>query len=87
MASELFIIVLAISFAIAVVWLFRRFSVLVLNAVTGLAVLFIVDYFGLTEMLGGTEIPINLATILICTFGGIPGAVILIILSLLGIPF
>jgi inhibitor of the pro-sigma K processing machinery len=86
MASEIFIIVLAISFAVAVVWLFRKFSVLVLNAVTGLAVLFIVDYFQLTVMMGGSEITITPAAIIICALGGIPGAVILIILALLGIP-
>jgi hypothetical protein len=86
MASEIFILVLAVSFAIALIYLFKRFSILVLNAVTGLAVLFIVDYFGVTEMLGGSEITINTASILICLFGGIPGAVILIILALLGIP-
>jgi inhibitor of the pro-sigma K processing machinery len=85
MASELFIVLIAIALAVAVVFLFRKFSVLVLNAVCGLAILFIVDFFNLTEMLGGSDIPINLATILVCAFGGIPGAVILIILALLGI--
>ena len=86
MAFEVLIIVFAVVFAIAVIFLFKRFSVLVLNAVTGLAVLFIVDYFQVTEMLGGSEIAINTATLLICAFGGIPGAIIVIILALLGIP-
>ena len=85
MASGLFIALIAIAAAVAVVLVFRKFSLLVLNAVCGLAILFIVDVFNLTEMLGGTDIPINLATILICAFGGIPGAIILIILALLGI--
>jgi inhibitor of the pro-sigma K processing machinery len=86
MEADILIIILAVVFAVAVVFLFKRFSVLVLNAVTGLAVLFIVNYFQLTEMLGGSEIPINAASLLICAFGGIPGAVILIIFALLGIP-
>ncbi|HVN66698.1 MAG TPA: pro-sigmaK processing inhibitor BofA family protein [Methanomicrobiales archaeon] len=86
MAAEILIIILAIAFAVAVVFIFKRFSVLVLNAVTGLAILFIVNYFKLTVMLGGSEIPINVASLLICAFGGIPGAIILIILALLGIP-
>jgi hypothetical protein len=86
MAFEVLIICFAVVFAIAVIFLFKRFSVLVLNAVTGLAVLFIVDYFQVTEMLGGSEIAITPATILICAFGGIPGAVIVIVFALLGIP-
>jgi hypothetical protein len=86
MAADILIILLAVGFAVAVVLLFKKFSVLVLNAVTGLAVLFIVDYFQVTEMLGGSEIAINTATLLICAFGGIPGAIIVIILALLGIP-
>jgi hypothetical protein len=86
MAFELLIIAFAVIFAIAVIYLFKRFSVLVLNAVTGLAVLFIVDYFQVTEMLGGSDIVITPATILICAFGGIPGAVIIIVFALLGIP-
>jgi hypothetical protein len=86
MAFEVLIIVFAVVFAIAVIFLFKRFSVLVLNAVTGLAVLFIVDYFQVTEMLGGSAITIDPATILICAFGGIPGAVIIIVFALLGVP-
>ena len=86
MASGLFIVLIALPLAVAVVFLFRQFSVLVLNAAIGLAVLFIVDYFHLPGMLGGSDIAINAASILICAFGGIPGAIILIILALLGIP-
>lgn len=86
MAADILIIILAIAFAGAVVVLFKKFSALVVNAVTGLAVLFIVNYFGVTQMLGGSAIPVNAASLLICAFGGIPGAVILIILALLGIP-
>lgn len=86
MAVDILIIILAIAFAVAVVFHFKKFSALVINAVTGLAVLFIVNYFGVTQMLGGSAIPINIASILICAFGGIPGAIILIILALLGIP-
>jgi hypothetical protein len=86
MAFELLIIAFAVVFAIAVIFLFKRFSVLVLNAVTGLAVLFIVDYFHVTVMLGGSDIAITPATILICAFGGIPGAVIIIVFALLGVP-
>jgi len=85
MVSELLLIVFAIGVAVAVVWIFRRFAILLLNAVCGLALLFIVNYFDLMASLGGSEIPINTASILICLFGGIPGALVLIILSLLGV--
>ena len=86
MAADILIILLAVAFAVAVVFLFKKFSVLVLNAVTGLAVLFIMNYFQLPQMFGGSAITINLASLLICAFGGIPGAIILVILALLGVP-
>jgi bacteriorhodopsin len=86
MVSEILVIVLAIALAVAVVWLFKRFAILVLNAVTGLVTLFIVNQFQLMSYFGVANIGITPATILICAFGGIPGAIILIIFALVGQP-
>jgi len=86
LVSEILVIVLAIAVAVAIVWLFKRFAMLVLNAVTGLVTLFIVNQFHLLGYFGAADIGYTTATILVCAFGGIPGALVLVILSLLGMP-
>jgi hypothetical protein len=86
MVSEILVILLAIAVAIAVIWLFKRLALLVLNAVTGLATLFIVNQFHLMSYFGAADIGFTTASILICAFGGIPGALILVILALVGMP-
>jgi len=86
MVSEILVIVLAIAVAVAIIYLFKRFTILVLNAVTGLVTLFIVNQFHLMSYFGAADIGTTPATILICAFGGIPGALVLILLSLAGIP-
>ena len=86
MVSEILVIVLAVAVAVVLIWLFKRLALLVLNAVTGLATLYVVNQFNLLGYLGAASIGFTPASILICAFGGIPGALVLIILSLLGMP-
>ena len=86
MVSEILVIVLAIAVAVVLIWLFKRLALLVLNAVTGLATLFVVNQFNLLGYFGVANIGITPASILICAFGGIPGALILVILALVGMP-
>jgi len=86
MVSDILVIVLAIAVAVAVIWLFKRFAILVLNAITGIVTLLIVNQFHLLSSFGATDIAITPATVLICALGGIPGAIILVLLSLAGTP-
>ncbi|HUK93059.1 MAG TPA: pro-sigmaK processing inhibitor BofA family protein [Methanomicrobiales archaeon] len=86
MVSELLVIVLAIAVAVAIVWLFKRLAYIVLNAITGLVTLFLVNQFQLMSYLGAANIGITPATVLVCAFGGIPGAIVLVLLSLAGQP-
>jgi inhibitor of the pro-sigma K processing machinery len=86
MVSEILIVVLAIAVAVAVIWLFRRLAILVLNAITGVVTLLLVNQFHLMSSFGATDIAITPATVLICALGGIPGAIILVLLSLAGTP-
>jgi hypothetical protein len=86
MVSEILVIVLAIAVAVAIIYLFKRLALLVLNAITGLVTLFLVNQFHLLGYFGAADIGISPATIIVCTFGGIPGAIVLIILSLIGQP-
>jgi SigmaK-factor processing regulatory protein BofA len=51
---------------------------LVVNSILGIIVLALADFVGIA-------VPINLFTILVCALAGIPGALLVIILFLLGI--
>jgi inhibitor of the pro-sigma K processing machinery len=84
MVSEILVIVLAIAVAVAIIYLIRRLAILVLNAITGLVTLFLVNQFHLLGYFGAADIGISPATVIVCTFGGIPGAIVLILLALAG---
>ena len=84
MVSEILVIVLTIAVAVAIIYLFRRLAILVLNAITGLVTLFLVNQFHLLGYFGAADIGISPATVIVCTFGGIPGAIVLILLALAG---
>ena len=86
MVSELLIIALAIAVAVAIIWLFKRFAILALNAITGLVTLYLVNQFQLMSYFGVANIGITPATVIICAFGGIPGAIVLVLLALAGQP-
>ncbi|EJG07998.1 MAG: pro-sigmaK processing inhibitor BofA family protein [Methanofollis liminatans] len=66
-------------------YFFKQATTLIINAVVGLILLFLINYFQVTGMIGGTEIPINWATVLICALGGVIGVVLLVLLNLAGI--
>jgi hypothetical protein len=59
---------------------------LIINAIIGLLTLFLVNYFHLMQYAGKPDIGYDLITVLICALGGIFGAILVIILALLGIP-
>ena len=66
-------VVLVLLFGIILIW--RNFWVFIVNGVLGLAVLY------LSSMHLGIWVNINAMTFLICAIGGIPGAVLLIVLQ------
>ncbi len=86
MVSEILVIILAIAVAVAIIYFFKRLAILVVNAITGLVTLFMVNQFQLLSYFGAANIGISPATIIVCTFGGIPGAIVLILLALAGHP-
>jgi hypothetical protein len=55
----------------------RIIRYLVVNSIFGLIVLALAKFLGLA-------VPINLITVIICALAGIPGALLVIILTLLG---
>jgi hypothetical protein len=70
---------------IAVLHLFGRLWALVVNALLGLVTIWLVNYFDLLSSFGVGDISYTPAVVLVCIFGGIPGAVIIILLAIAGI--
>ena len=83
------VLLVTIMIVVAVVaiayYLVKKFSVLLINAVLGLLLLFILNFFNMMNWIGKPELGYSLATLLICAVGGLPGVVILVLLSILGI--
>jgi len=77
---EGFVAILLVIVVAALLYYFvRKGLVLVINSIVGLIVLFFISAAGIAS------VKIDLASILICAFGGLPGAVLLIILSIVGV--
>ena len=61
---------------------FKKIIPLLLNIVLGMVVLWLVNTFGGSV---GIYVPINIITILVVGLGGLPGVILLIVLSLTGV--
>jgi len=84
--SALLITIMIIVAVVAIAYyLVKKFSVLLINAVLGLILLFILNFFHMMNWIGKPDLGYSLATLLISAVGGLPGAVILVLLSILGI--
>jgi hypothetical protein len=74
------IIFLAVAFYVV-----KNIKNLVINAIIGLITLFIVNFFHLMQYAGRPDIGFDWITVIICALAGLPGAILLIILGLVGI--
>lgn len=81
-AILLLVIIVFLAMAFYVV---KNIKNLVVNAIIGLVTLFIVNFFHLMQYAGRPDIGFDWITVLICALAGFPGAVLLIILGLVGI--
>jgi hypothetical protein len=84
MIETLLLILVAIGVAVVLYYTLKKATVLIINAVVGLVTLFLLNFFNILSLAGAPDIEINLATVLICAFGGLPGAVLLVVLHLVG---
>jgi hypothetical protein len=78
------ILVIIIFLAIAL-FVIRNIAHLVINAIVGLITLFVVNFFHLMQYVGRPDIGYDWITVIICALAGLPGAILLIILSIMGI--
>ena len=83
MSVILITIMVIVSVVAITYYLVKKFSFLLINAVLGLLLLFLINFFHLMGWIGKPDLGYSLATVLICAIGGIPGVVILVLLSLL----
>jgi hypothetical protein len=79
------LIVVIIVFLAVAFFVVKSIVHLVINTILGLVILFIVNFFHLMQYAGKPDIGYDIITILICAIGGITGAIIVIVLALLGI--
>lgn len=68
LAVILIVAILAIAY-----YLIKKMAVLVVNAVLGLILLFILNFLQVMQWVGRPDIGYSLATLIICGVGGLPG--------------
>ena len=85
MSSVIVAILLVAAIVAVVYYLAKQFSVLIVNAIVGLVILVVLNFLHIMQWMGKPDLGYNLATVLICAVGGIPGVCILVLLDILGI--
>ena len=80
LAVILIVAILAIAY-----YLIKKMAVLVVNAVLGLILLFILNSLQVMQWVGRPDIGYSLATLIICGVGGLPGVLVLVLLNIFGI--
>jgi hypothetical protein len=78
-------IILAIVVVVILYYLLKNVIALVVNAIAGVIVLFLLNLFHFMTLFGSTDLPIDWITILVSAIGGLAGVVIVIILHLAGV--
>ena len=73
---------IAIVIAVALWYFLKNVTKLIINSVVGIVLLLAFNFF---NIFGMGDIPLSLASVLICALGGIPGFIILLLLNAVGI--
>jgi hypothetical protein len=80
------LIVAGLLIAAVIIFILKDPVKIIINSVLGLLILFLVNFFNLMGYVGRPDIEYNVVNIILCVLGGIPGALIVIIMQLLGYP-
>jgi hypothetical protein len=78
-------IILAIVAAFLIYFFIKKFVSLVINAIVGIIVLFLLNFFDVMGLFGAPNLPIDWITVIICAIGGLPGVIIVIVLTIFGV--
>jgi len=81
MAIEIILLVATVLAVIAAYYILKTVKNLIVNALLGLLIL------ALSKFVFGVGIAITTTVILICALGGVPGALLVILLHIMGIAF
>ena len=85
MTSVIIAILLVVAIVAVVYFLVKQLSVIIANAVVGLILLVVLNSLHVMQWMGKPDLGYDLATVLICAIGGVPGVCILVLLDILGI--
>ena len=85
MSDMLVAILLVVAIIAIVYYLVKKFTVLLINAILGIIVLFFLNFLHVMQWMGKPDLGYSFATIIICAVGGLPGVCILVLLNFLGI--
>jgi hypothetical protein len=85
MSAVLIAILLVIAIVAIVYYLVKKFTVLVVNAILGIILLFILNFLHIMQWMGKPDLGYNFATVLISALGGLPGVCILVLLDIFGV--
>jgi hypothetical protein len=83
--GSVFLIIVAIVVLIVLYYLLQDVITLVVNAVVGVIILFLLNLFHIMSLFGASDIPIDWITVLVSAIGGLVGVVIVVILHLAGV--
>jgi inhibitor of the pro-sigma K processing machinery len=84
--TDVLVAIILVVAIVAIVWyLVKQISALIVNAILGIICLFLINFLHVMQWIGRPDLGYSLATILICAIGGLPGVLILVLMSILGI--
>jgi hypothetical protein len=85
MGAEIVAVLLVIAIVAIAYYLVKKFMVLLVNAILGIILLFILNFLHVMQWMGKPDLGYGFATVLISALGGLPGVCILVLLDILGI--
>ncbi|MDP3395427.1 MAG: pro-sigmaK processing inhibitor BofA family protein [Methanoregula sp.] len=84
MSAVLIAILLVVAIVAIVYYLVKKFTVLLVNAVLGIILLFLLNTLHVMQWMGKPDLGYGFATVLISAIGGLPGVCILVLLDIFG---
>lgn len=85
MLQTIFLLLIGLLILFILFFALRSITRLFINSILGLLILFILNYTHLLEYFGFQNITITWLSVIICALAGIPGAILIVILHLLGL--
>jgi inhibitor of the pro-sigma K processing machinery len=85
MSDILLAVIIIVAILAIAYYLIKKMAVLVVNAVLGLILLFVLNTLQVMQWVGRPDLGYSLATLIICGVGGLPGVLVLVLLNIFGV--